>query len=355
MTDESEHKSANPLREGGLLDSALSAIPEKLRRTGGHGRRVHVPAPVRPFKVDVAIVHFCRHGRIVVTLIKCIAQSAVDVAGVVMQALLARNDGVCSKDHITSLRKICPMVSSEITFEVPAAEVVGYGAPKLAVAVDHTVIYLQLAKSISRKLSSFTFVHAFWNLLFRFIKARGLIFGSQSQVMGSSQEAGHRLKFSSAESAPNTITITPATKLQIQNNFREAIVGLSSLNGIFCDVVKEVEEIMKGLSPVMFEDFVKSFQINLEEEIETKKNSPDTTWTVCCHIMMGYVSTTGHKSCTSAQMLQLVKLEENLTMSLFMPLRAAFTMKYQKTSVFKLHENQAARMFLAVLRDFCCV
>ncbi|KAF3437403.1 hypothetical protein FNV43_RR20156 [Rhamnella rubrinervis] len=160
MTDESEHKSANPLREGGLLDSALSAIPEKITEN-----RVHVPAPVRPFKVDVAIVHFCRHGRIVVTLIKCIAQSAVDVAGVVMQALLARNDGVCSKDHITSLRKICPMVSSEITFEAPAAEVVGYGAPKLAVAVDHTVIYLQLAKSISRKLSSFTFVHAFWKQL----------------------------------------------------------------------------------------------------------------------------------------------------------------------------------------------
>ncbi|KAF3437418.1 hypothetical protein FNV43_RR20171 [Rhamnella rubrinervis] len=131
MADESEHKSANLLREGGLLDSALSAIPEKIMENSS----------------------------------KCIAQSAVDVAGVVMQALLARNDAVRSNDHITSLRKICPMVSSEITFEASTAEVEGYGAPKLA--VDHTVIYLQLVKSISRKLSSFTFVHACWNLLFQ--------------------------------------------------------------------------------------------------------------------------------------------------------------------------------------------
>ncbi|KAF3437432.1 hypothetical protein FNV43_RR20185 [Rhamnella rubrinervis] len=64
--------------------------------------------------------------------------------------------------------------------------------------------------------------------------------------------------------------------IRIQNSFREAIVGLSSLNGIFCEVVKEVEEIMKGLSPVMFEDFVKPFQINLEEDSPLPHN--DGLW-----------------------------------------------------------------------------
>ncbi|KAF3438787.1 hypothetical protein FNV43_RR21552 [Rhamnella rubrinervis] len=61
------------------------------------------------------------------------AQSAVAVAGVVKQALVAQNDGVCTKDHMTSLRKICTMVSSEITSEASATEVEGYDASKLTV------------------------------------------------------------------------------------------------------------------------------------------------------------------------------------------------------------------------------
>ena len=56
---------------------------------------------------------------------------------------MARNDGVWSKDHVTALHKICPMVSNEITSEASAAEVEGYGASKLT--VDSAVKYLQLA------------------------------------------------------------------------------------------------------------------------------------------------------------------------------------------------------------------
>ncbi|XP_047310694.1 guanine nucleotide exchange factor SPIKE 1 [Impatiens glandulifera] len=74
------------------------------------------------------------------------AECAVAVAGVVMQALVSRNDGVWSSDHVTSLRKICPMVSSEITSEASAAEVEGYGASK--VTVDSAVKYLQLANKL---------------------------------------------------------------------------------------------------------------------------------------------------------------------------------------------------------------
>ncbi|KAI5570288.1 hypothetical protein BDE02_11G018400 [Populus trichocarpa] len=83
------------------------------------------------------------------------AQCAVAVAGVVMQALVARNDGVWSKDHVISLRKICPMVSSEITAEASAAEVEGYGSSKLT--VDSAVKYLQLANRLFSQAELFHF------------------------------------------------------------------------------------------------------------------------------------------------------------------------------------------------------
>ncbi|BBG99291.1 alpha-crystallin domain 32.1 protein [Prunus dulcis] len=51
-----------------------------------------------------------------------------------------------SKDHITALRKISPMVSNEICSETSAAEVEGYGASKLT--VDSAVKYLQLANKL---------------------------------------------------------------------------------------------------------------------------------------------------------------------------------------------------------------
>ncbi|CAN8235149.1 unnamed protein product [Cochlearia groenlandica] len=42
------------------------------------------------------------------------AQCVVAVAGVIMQALVARNDGVWSKDHVSALRKICPMLANKL-------------------------------------------------------------------------------------------------------------------------------------------------------------------------------------------------------------------------------------------------
>lgn len=74
------------------------------------------------------------------------AQCAVAVAGVIMQALVGRNDAVWGKEHVTALRKICPMVSSAVIGEASAAEVEGYGASKLT--VDSAVKYLQLANKL---------------------------------------------------------------------------------------------------------------------------------------------------------------------------------------------------------------
>ncbi|KAL4203111.1 hypothetical protein AMTRI_Chr01g102360 [Amborella trichopoda] len=74
------------------------------------------------------------------------AQCAVAVAGVIMQALVGRNDAVWSREHVAALRKICPMVSSAVTAEAAAAEVEGYGASKLT--VDSAVKYLQLANKL---------------------------------------------------------------------------------------------------------------------------------------------------------------------------------------------------------------
>ncbi|KAF8395537.1 hypothetical protein HHK36_019485 [Tetracentron sinense] len=71
------------------------------------------------------------------------AQCAVAVAGVVMQALVGRNVDVWSRDHVVALRKICAVVSSEITVEASVAEVEGYGASNLT--IDSATKYLRLA------------------------------------------------------------------------------------------------------------------------------------------------------------------------------------------------------------------
>lgn len=98
------------------------------------------------------------------------AQCAVAVAGVVMQALVARNDGVWSKDHVISLRKICPMVSSEITSEASAAEVEGYGSSKLT--VDSAVKYLQLANNLFSQAELFHFCANILELVIPVYKSR---------------------------------------------------------------------------------------------------------------------------------------------------------------------------------------
>ncbi|KAK6925564.1 DOCKER, Lobe C [Dillenia turbinata] len=98
------------------------------------------------------------------------AQCAVAVAGVVMQALVARNDGVWSRDHVTALHKICPMVSSEITAEASAAEVEGYGASKLT--VDSAVKYLQLANKLFSQAELFHFCASILELVIPVYKSR---------------------------------------------------------------------------------------------------------------------------------------------------------------------------------------
>ncbi|VFQ74893.1 unnamed protein product [Cuscuta campestris] len=98
------------------------------------------------------------------------AQCAVAVAGVVMQALVSRNDGVWSKDHVSALRKICPMVSSDIAPEASAAEVEGYGASKLT--VDSAVKYLQLANKLFSQAELYHFCASILELVIPVYKSR---------------------------------------------------------------------------------------------------------------------------------------------------------------------------------------
>ncbi|CAO2824221.1 unnamed protein product [Amaranthus hypochondriacus] len=98
------------------------------------------------------------------------AQCAVAVAGVVMQALVSRNDGVWSNEHVAALRKICPMVNSEITAEASAAEVEGYGASKLT--VDSAVKYLQLANKLFSQAELYHFCASILELVIPVYKSR---------------------------------------------------------------------------------------------------------------------------------------------------------------------------------------
>ncbi|KAF8395959.1 hypothetical protein HHK36_017570 [Tetracentron sinense] len=107
------------------------------------------------------------------------AQCAVAVAGVVMQtddnihalqALVGRNDAVWSRDHVAALRKICPVVSCEITAEASAAEVEGYGASKLT--VDSAVKYLQLANKLFSQAELHHFCASILELIIPVYKSR---------------------------------------------------------------------------------------------------------------------------------------------------------------------------------------
>ncbi|KAH9608212.1 hypothetical protein KSS87_016316 [Heliosperma pusillum] len=98
------------------------------------------------------------------------AQCAVAVAGVVMQALVCRNDGVWGKDHVSALRKICPMVKDNITSETAAAEVEGYGASKLT--VDSAVKYLQLANKLFSQAELYHFCASILELVIPVYKSR---------------------------------------------------------------------------------------------------------------------------------------------------------------------------------------
>ena len=83
---------------------------------------------------------------------------------------MARNDGVWSKDHVSALRKICPMVSGEFTTEASAAEVEGYGASKLT--VDSAVKYLQLANKLFSQAELYHFCASILELVIPVYKSR---------------------------------------------------------------------------------------------------------------------------------------------------------------------------------------
>ncbi|KAM1765266.1 hypothetical protein TB1_004321 [Malus domestica] len=187
-----EAKSPSLLRECGVPDGALLEIPEKMTENRWSWSEVKFLADSLLLALDASLEHallgslitmdryaaaesFYRLAmafapvpdlHIMWLLHLCdahqemqswaeAAQCAVAVAGIVMQALVARNDGVWSKDHITALRKICPMVSIEISSETTAAEVEGYGASKLT--VDSAVKYLQLANKLFSQAELFHF------------------------------------------------------------------------------------------------------------------------------------------------------------------------------------------------------
>lgn len=87
-----------------------------------------------------------------------------------MQALVGRADAVWGKDHVESLHKICPMLSSSVIGEAAAAEVEGYGASKLT--VDSAVKYLQLANRLFQQAELFHFCAGILELIIPVYKSR---------------------------------------------------------------------------------------------------------------------------------------------------------------------------------------
>lgn len=202
-----ETKSSFLLEECGLLENALVAIPEKKAENRWSWSEVKylsdslllaldgslehaLLAPVMTmdryaaaesfYKLAMAfapvpdlhimwLLHLCDAHQEMQSWAEA-AQCAVAVAGVVMQALVARKDGVWNRDHVAALRKICPMVSSEITCEASAAEVEGYGASKLT--VDSAVKYLQLANKLFSQAELFHFCASILELVIPVNKSR---------------------------------------------------------------------------------------------------------------------------------------------------------------------------------------
>lgn len=205
MADEA--KSPNLLRECGLPESALSAIPDGFTENKWSWSEVKCLSDSLLLALDASLehallgsmmsmdryaaaesfyklalafapvpdlhimwlLHLCDAHQEMQSWAEA-AQCAVAVAGVVMQALVARNDGVWSKDHVAALRKICPMVNSEITSEASAAEVEGYGASKLT--VDSAVKYLQLANKLFSLAELYHFCASILELVIPVYKSR---------------------------------------------------------------------------------------------------------------------------------------------------------------------------------------
>ncbi|GFQ00498.1 dedicator of cytokinesis protein 11 [Phtheirospermum japonicum] len=102
--------------------------------------------------------------------VRCCCCWCSDAGSIFFQALVTRNDGVWSSDHVCALRKICPMVSGEITCEASAAEVEEYGASKLT--VDSAVKYLQLANKLFSQAELHHFCASILELVIPVYKSR---------------------------------------------------------------------------------------------------------------------------------------------------------------------------------------
>ena len=75
-----------------------------------------------------------------------------------------------SKEHVSSLCKICPIVSADVSAEASAAEVEGYGASKLT--VDSAVKYLQLANKLFAQAELYHFCASIQELIIPVYKSR---------------------------------------------------------------------------------------------------------------------------------------------------------------------------------------
>ncbi|KAE9450766.1 hypothetical protein C3L33_17334, partial [Rhododendron williamsianum] len=180
MADES--KIHMLLRECGLPENALVAKSERYAAAESFYKLAMAFAPVPDLHI-MWLLHLCDAHQEMQSWAEA-AQCAVAVAGVVMQsaarhlksvsvsnlALVSRNDGVWSSDHVSALRKICPMVNSEITSEASAAEVEGYGASKLT--VDSAVKYLQLANKLFSQAELYHFCASILELVIPVYKSR---------------------------------------------------------------------------------------------------------------------------------------------------------------------------------------
>lgn len=72
-----------------------------------------------------------------------------------MQAIVGKGDHVWEKEHVESLRKICPMLTGACFGEAASAEIEGYGSSKLT--VESAVKYLQLANKLFVQAELFHF------------------------------------------------------------------------------------------------------------------------------------------------------------------------------------------------------
>ncbi|XP_066393516.1 guanine nucleotide exchange factor SPIKE 1-like isoform X2 [Miscanthus floridulus] len=155
--------------EHALLGSVTSVVTvDRYAAAEGFYKLAMAYAPVPDLHI-MWLLHLCDAHQEMQSWAEA-AQCAVAVAGVIMQALVGRNDAVWSKEHVASLRKICPIVNTDVSAEASAAEVEGYGASKLT--VDSAVKYLQLANKLFTQAELYHFCASIQELIIPVYKSR---------------------------------------------------------------------------------------------------------------------------------------------------------------------------------------